>query len=386
MNQPKTNPKNDRVKRDYLIWLKEAKQRSPKTTEQARHAIDRLESYTGFKDFGTFNKEQALGFKRHLLGTKGQRSGKAISISTVHHTLQAAKEFLLWLHGRQEYRNRIKPADIQYLNLTTGEERQAHTTRPRSYATLDQYRAALFSMPATTEVERRNRAAMALLLLTGMRDAALVTLKIKHISVERNHVFQDPRQVATKFSKPIETFFFPVGDDVTGIIQDWVTFLIKEKLFGGEDPLFPKTVNGHDESKNFVPIGIGHEHWTNATPIRKIFKAAYQRVNLPYFPPHTVRNTLTQLAYKLDLTPEQFKAWSQNMGHDKPLTTLNSYGHVSTERQAEIINGLGMAKPAPPDDAMACKIAEMVAEKMKNGLGSVARGDQTAYELSLKNP
>ena len=28
MNSTKTNPRNDRVKRDYLVWLKEAKQRS----------------------------------------------------------------------------------------------------------------------------------------------------------------------------------------------------------------------------------------------------------------------------------------------------------------------------------------------------------------------
>lgn len=376
MNHPKNNPKNDRAKRDYLIWLKEAKQRSAKTAEQARHAIDRLESYTGFKDFGTFNKEQALGFKRAVLATKGQRSGQAISISTAHHTMQAIKEFLAWLHGRQEYRNRIKPADIAYLNLTTGEERRAHTTRPKTYATLEQYRAALFAMPAATDLERRDRAVLALLLLTGMRDAALVSVKLKHIAVERNHVFQDPRQVATKFSKPIETFFYPVGDDVAAIIRDWVKELTTEKLFGDNDPLFPKTVNGHDEHRNFMPQGLGRDHWTNATPVRKIFRAAFERVGLPYVHPHTIRNTLTQLAYKLNLTPEQVKAWSQNMGHDKPLTTLNSYGHVSTERQAEIISALGEAKPAPAsvsyDQAMAAQIAEMVAEKMKQAAGGIA--------------
>jgi integrase len=358
MNQPKTNPKNDRIKREYLIWLKEAKQRSAKTAEQARHAIDRLESYTGFKDFGTFNKDQALAFKRALLAMKGQRSGQSISISTVHNTLQAVKEFLLWLHGRQEYRTRIKPGDIQYLNLTTGEERQAHTTRPKAYATLEQYRATLFAMPAGTETERRDRAVMALLLLTGMRDAALVTLKIKHISVERKYVFQDPRQVDTKFSKAIETFFFPVGDDIAAIVRDWVKFLTTEKLLGDEDPLFPKTVNGHDGNMNFAPMGIGREHWTNAATVRKIFKAAFERGGLPYFPPHTIRNTLTQLAYKLNLTPEHFKAWSQNMGHDKPLTTLNSYGHVSIERQAEIINGFGKTPHIAPHDT-AVQIAEI---------------------------
>ena len=81
----KTNPRNDRAKRDYLVWLKEAKQRSPATVEQARHAIDRLETYTGYKDFGTFNKDQAIAFKAALLASNGERTGKLISLATVHH-------------------------------------------------------------------------------------------------------------------------------------------------------------------------------------------------------------------------------------------------------------------------------------------------------------
>jgi site-specific recombinase XerC len=162
MNYAKTNPQNDRVKRDYLVWLKEAKQRSAATVEQVRHAIDRLETYTGFKDFGTYNKEQALGIKRALLAAKAQRSGKPVSIATVHHTLQAIKDFLAWLHGRREYRRRIAPADIAYLNLTTGEERQAHAIGPKKYASLDDYRAAPLAMPTGTEIERRDQAIMAL--------------------------------------------------------------------------------------------------------------------------------------------------------------------------------------------------------------------------------
>ena len=74
---PRTNPKNDRVKREYLVYLKDARQRSATTVDQVRHAIDRLEVYTGFKDFGTFNKEQALGFKRAPVANKGQRSRQA---------------------------------------------------------------------------------------------------------------------------------------------------------------------------------------------------------------------------------------------------------------------------------------------------------------------
>ncbi len=361
MHNTKTNPKNDRVKRDYLVWLKEAKQRSVTTVEQVRYAIDRLETYTGFKDFGTFNKEQALGFKRELLATKAKRSGKVVSIATVHYTLQAIKDFLAWLHGCKDYRPRIVAPDIAYLNLTTGEQRQAHASRPQKYASLDEYKVALFAMPAGTEVERRDQAVMALLLLTCMRDAAIVSLKLRHLSMEREHVFQDPRDVKTKFSKTIDTFFYPVGDDVVAIVQRWEHFLTTEKLFGPDAPLFPKTVVGPDAQRNFTVLGIGHEHWANTTAVRKIFRTAFERVGLPYVVPHSVRHTLTQLGYKLQLNPEQFKAWSQNMGHDKPLTTLNSYGHVSIERQAEIMGRLRHQQPAAtPEDAMAEKIAEKV--------------------------
>jgi integrase len=362
MNRSRSNPRNDRLKRDYLIWLKEAKQRSPKTAEQARHAIDRLEAYTGCKDFGTFNKERAIGFKRALLKTKGQRSGRPISIATVHHILQAVKEFLAWLHGRQDYRTRVKPADIAYLNLTTGEERQAHTTRPKLYASVEDYRTALFAMPTGTDLEHRDRALLALLLLTGMRDTAAISLKLRHIDTERNQIFQDPRDVSTKFRKAITTVFFPVGQDVATIVRNWVVYLREGKGFGAADALFPKTVNGQDENKNFVPVGVGREHWSSATPVRKIFRDAFERVGLPYVNPHTVRDTLTQLAYQLKLDPEQLKAWSQNMGHDKPLTTFNSYGQVSVERQAEIIGSLAETKPtAMSEGDIAAKINEIYA-------------------------
>jgi len=361
----RSNPKNDRVKRDYLVHLKEARQRSAATVDQVRHAIDRLEPYTGFKDFATFNKEQALGFKRALLASKAQRSGKPISTATAHHVLQAIKEFLAWLHGRPGYRRRIDPTHIAYLNLTTKDERIARVTLPKSYASLEQYRATLFAMPAGTDVERRDQAVMALLLLTGMRDAAAVSLKLKHISIERRHVFQDPREVNTKFSKAIETFFFPVGEDVVAIVNDWVRYLTAEKLFSPNDPLFPKTLVRPDGQRAFAVQGLSREHWADAAPVRAIFKAAFARVELPYFKPHTVRDTLTQVAYKHGLSPEGVKAWSQNLGHSNVLTTLQGYGHVSIERQAEILGQLPRFGETPSKSDMATDIAAKVAEIMK---------------------
>jgi site-specific recombinase XerD len=256
LSTPRTNPKNDRLKREYLIYLKEPRQRSAATVDQVRHAIDRLELYTGFKDFGTFNKEQALGFKKALLASKAQRSGKPISTATAYHVLQALKEFLAWLHSRPGHHRRIDPTHIAYLNLTTNDERVARATNPKSYATLEQYRVALFAMPMGTEVERRDQALLALLLLTAMRDSAVVGLKLKHISVERSYVFQDPREIKTKFRKAIETTFLPVGEDITAIVRDWVTYLTNVRLYGPNDPLFPKTAVRPNEHCSFAVRGL----------------------------------------------------------------------------------------------------------------------------------
>jgi hypothetical protein len=50
---------------------------------------------------------------------------------------------------------------------------------------------------------------------------------------------------------------------------------------------------------------------------------------------------LAGLGEKLCGSAEEFKAWSQNMGHEGVLTTFTSYGEVSRERQAHIIRSFG---------------------------------------------
>jgi len=66
------------------------------------------------------------------------------------------------------------------------------------------------------------------------------------------------------------------------------------------------------------------------------------------FNPHSFRKTRALLGEKLCRTPEEFKAWSQNLGHEKVMTTFSSYGTVQNPRQAEIMRKL--AKPKKRDE------------------------------------
>jgi hypothetical protein len=56
-------------------------------------------------------------------------------------------------------------------------------------------------------------------LLTGARDGAVSSLKIKHIDVVAGKIVQDAREVRTKFSKTFATWFFPVDQEARDIVR-----------------------------------------------------------------------------------------------------------------------------------------------------------------------
>jgi integrase/recombinase XerD len=103
---------------------------------------------------------------------------------------------------------------------------------------------------------------------------------------------------------------------------------------------FPKSKVAPGDDLAFRAVGLDREPWANANPVRAIFKEACALAGLPYFNPHSIRNTLVHLAYDRRLDAERFKAWSQNLGQESCLTTFSSYGQIPPARQAEIIRGL----------------------------------------------
>lgn len=213
-------------------------------------------------------------------------------------------------------------------------------------------------MPHASDIERRDRAVLALALLTGARDGALISLKLKHVDMVAGRIDQDARDVATKFSKTFSTWFFPVGGEALAIFANWIDHLRGPLLRGDGDALFPATKMGIGPDGGFAAAGLERHGWSTSEPVRRIFRAAFAAADLPYFHPHSLRDTLVQLGERVCRTPEEFKAWSQNLGHESVLTTLSSYGAVAAHRQAELIRGLGAGRS---DNAVDRDVAELIA-------------------------
>lgn len=360
----KHNAQNTRIKREYFHYLKEARRRDDASIDQVAKALTRFEEATGHKDFKRFHREQAVAFKKRLATEKAERTGKPLSKATVHSTLSALREFFIWLAMQPGYKSKIAYADADYFNLSDKEVRIAKATREKPVPTLDQVHHVLANIPAETDIEKRNRALIALALLTGARGAALASLKLKHVDLEQGCVHQDAREVRTKASKTFTTWFCPVGGDALQILTDWCEHLRTSLYWGADDPLFPKTRIGLGDQGGFQAIGLAREDWNSTGPIRSIYRDAFTAAGLPYFNPHCFRDALVQLGERLCTTPEQFKAWSQNIGHERVLTTLTSYGKVPAARQAELIRGLGQPIATDPLlDPDVCALIERIQKK-----------------------
>jgi len=326
----KRHPENERIKHRYFEFLKQADGKADATIRIIEKSILRFEEFTGFANLKEFEQKQATGFKEAM----AQRN---LASATILSTINNLKRFLAWLSTQPGYKSRIKVMNIDYLNLPEKDIRAANAPADKPHPSLVMIKNTVTQMPNQTPIEKRNRALVAFTAITGIRDGALVSLKLKHFDKSRMLVLQNPVEVATKFGKRIDTFLFPLNERFERIVVDWLQYLKQEQLFADHDPIFPKTALGHDENDCFIPIGLSREHWADASPVRTIFKAAFEAAQLPVFTPHSFRHMIVSEMYTRKLSIAEFKAWSQNLGHESAMTTLTSYGKLSLQEQGDLV-------------------------------------------------
>ena len=124
---PTHNPDNERLKRRYFSYLKEAKRRGEPSVDAAAKALSRFEHDTRFRSFKAFNPEQAVAFKRHLAEQTNVRTGKPLAKATIYSTLAALKALFVWLAGQPGFRSRLSYSDADYFNLSDRDARIART-------------------------------------------------------------------------------------------------------------------------------------------------------------------------------------------------------------------------------------------------------------------
>jgi integrase len=332
----KINVENERIKLDYQNYLRHADGIDHKTIDKKMAAIRQFEISTNCKAFRQFNKAQAMAFKDWLDLVRNTRTKARLSKATVGTVLRAVREFFRWLTAQQGFKKALGRNEWVYLKQPRKDARAAQVSSPRHVPDVAHVLKAFESMPFRTSVEKRNRALVAFLMLTGARIGAVTTLRVKHLDLERRHVFQDPREVDTKFSKPINTTFYPMGEVYVDAVVEYVNHLREDLHFGPEDALFP-AIDRKATPSGFQVVGLKRTPYATTAPLRDVVKEAFALVQMPKYTPHAFRHMLMLYGDKNTNTREEFKAWSQNMGHKSEAVSVESYIPISEDAKHEII-------------------------------------------------
>jgi site-specific recombinase XerC len=259
----KYHPNNERVKREYLTFLEQAKRMSPSTVDQVAASLALFEQSTGYRDFRKFHRQQAIAFKERMQRAVNPATGKGLAKATIHSRLMSMKSFIHWLQGRPGFRSCITYDDAEYFNPSANDERVAKAVRERAVPTLEQIKSVVEAMPVATIVQRRDRALVSGAILSGARDNALASLSLRHVDLANRTVFQDARTVRTKNAKTFTSGFFPVDQLFEDVVATWVREL--ESIgFGPDDPVFPASDVQVGAERRFEVVGVSRAFWKNA--------------------------------------------------------------------------------------------------------------------------
>jgi integrase len=368
--------KNEQLKRRFYEWLKNSRQYSDDTIRCYEKSIWVWEDFTHNAYFGGFNKTTAGTFKEWLKGKKKADSQENISISYCYDVLRFLKVFFDWLSKQAGYKSKINQTDIDYLNLTRKEAKEATQPKNIKSPVLDEIKKVIENIEGKTEIEMRDKALFSLALMTGARITAIRTLSMKCFDKNALILFQDPALgVQTKFSKRITTPLLPFSyKEALNYFIQWFDYLGKDKGFKPDDPIFPATKieNGKDNISYYNTGKVEPKQFQSSTSLRKIFEKRFKQAGVIYYHPHTFRHWWVKEIAKLPLTEEEKKAISQSLGHENVGTTFGSYGYgkIEENRQIEIIKGIDFegrkigAKFTLDKEQMAL-LAEEISQKMK---------------------
>lgn len=370
----KANYTNEMTKREFFAFLKNSERFSDDSIRAFEKALFFWEDFTKTGDFQTFDDKQAVAFRDWLKERNRKGSENPLSLSYCYDTLRRLRKFFEWL-SRQP-KSKINETHIGFLNLSRKESQIATRARKVDTPTFEEILQVLESIKGNTEVEKRDRAIIALTLLTGGRISAIASLRMKCFDRRGLVLEQDPASgVKTKFSKLITTALFPLPDEKPlAYFLEWFDYLEKVRKFSPSEPLFPATKREQgEENVSYYSTGtVEPVFWSNASSARKVFEKRFKGAGVPYFHPHTFRHLIVKEFIKARLTEEEKKAISQNLGHEDVGTTFGSYGYgkLPLDKQIEAVRGIRFSYPetdqviSDMSDASIKKLAKILKKEL----------------------
>lgn len=202
--------KNELIKKKFFDYSKNSKGGySQNSIDNFEKAIWLWQDFTKQADFANFNETKAKEFKDWLKNKQKKNSDKKVSLSYCFDNLRYLTLFFKWLSQQSGYKSKINPTAIDYLSLSKKENRIATQSSTRPVPTLEEIKKTIEKIEVKNEIDRRDKALFSLMLLTGTRISALISLPMQGFNERDLVIIQDPQMgVKTKSAKKITSSLF----------------------------------------------------------------------------------------------------------------------------------------------------------------------------------
>ncbi|MDH5506236.1 MAG: site-specific integrase [Anaerolineae bacterium] len=328
---------------EYLDYQGRVKQQSPKTVKRKWGHLRHLLNWA---DGERFNKvmKKGIQFPVFLQTARNDNAGKNLSLESVKRACAEARNFYIW--AKQQKGKIYKEISIEWIETIrpSREMGMQSKIKEREFFSLDEV-IKICGVADNSLIGKRDRAAVAMGFISGMRVSALVTLPAHCVDLEKMAVYQLPEEgVETKNNKAQITYLLPVKE-LANIVIEWTKFVRKEL---GEKTLWYPNLNSDGEgwSKLEKVGGVESRRQSLSRGLKKFCK----RAGIKYRSPHKLRHGHGIYGVKRVSTLEEYKAFSQNMGHDTLEVTDRIYGRLGGEDVRGIISRLERKSSEPESD------------------------------------
>jgi site-specific recombinase XerD len=254
---------------------------------------------------------------QYLLTNRLDGDEARLSAVYIKKILATARLFFTWLSDNETGYRHIKQSWVKTLKV----KRLTDVPKNKEIVTLEEI-LEIASRPVSTLFDRRTRAALVFLYLSGMRVGAFVSMPIQAVNISNRIVKQFPSLgVRTKNSKHATTYLLKIPE-LLSVVQQWddeVRSLLPRNGFW----FAPFSFRTGDIDPSVTEIGY---HRVNLA--RRNFQEWLSKQGLPYHSPHKFKHGHIHYGLLRSKNVADYKAVSQNALHSSMQITDEVYSFL----------------------------------------------------------
>lgn len=333
---------NYRLVRQYLQDLGEVYQLSSNSIGRYRFYLRHLLLWAGETPFQLAAKLRPT-FPGYVSNLPRRQGEAALAATSQKKIIEAGKRFFIW--AKQNHLKEFGSQSATWLeSLRTPRIRESHSDHV--YVSLEEV-LRLVTIPHGNEdlASLRDKAAAAMLFLSGARASAFTTLPISAVDLPARTLRQWPEQgVATKNGKRATTFLLPIPE-LLSVAQTWDD-VVRSNLPLTSPWYTPVSARWGGQSL-VESIPGKNRHQALDKRLRRLFNLA----GLPYKSAHKFRHGHAVYGLQHAQTMADYKAVSMNLMHEDIKITDEIYAPILSNEVQIRIGRLAASQPDTIDNS-----------------------------------